>query len=55
MVAAILIAKRTLWDRIVEDKALSLALELEVTRAISRFYDRAIYNPVMGYEEAADD
>lgn len=55
VVAAILIAKRTLWDRIVEDKALSLALELEVTRAISRFYDRAIYNTVLGYEEGADD
>ncbi len=52
VIAAILHAKRTLWDRIVEDKQLSLALELEVTRAISRFYDRAIYNTVLGYEEA---
>jgi hypothetical protein len=51
VVAAILLAKRTLWDRIVEDKQLSVALELEVTRAISRFYDRAIYNTVLGYEE----
>ncbi|HKY61102.1 MAG TPA: RsbRD N-terminal domain-containing protein [Gemmatimonadota bacterium] len=51
VIAAILLAKRTLWDRIVEDKQLSVALELEVTRAISRFYDRAIYNTVLGYEE----
>ncbi|MGH7549534.1 MAG: hypothetical protein ACREMD_14585 [Gemmatimonadota bacterium] len=54
VIAAILIAKRTLWDRIVEDKQLSVALELEVTRAISRFYDRAIYNTVLGHEEAAE-
>jgi hypothetical protein len=51
VVAAIVLAKRTLWDRLVEDKQLSVALELEVTRAISRFYDRAIYNTVLGYEE----
>lgn len=53
VIAAILLAKRTLWDRIVEDKQLSVALELEVTRAISRFYDQAIYNTVLGYEEAS--
>lgn len=55
VIAAILLAKRTLWDRIVEDKQLSVALELEVTRAISRFYDRAIYNTVLGYEEGPVD
>ena len=52
VIAAILLAKRTLWDRIVADKQLSVGLELEVTRAISRFYDEAIYNTVLGYEEA---
>lgn len=52
VVAAIVLAKRTLWDRVVEDKALSVALELEVTRAISRFYDQAIYNTVLGYEQS---
>ena len=53
IIAAIVLAKRTLWDRLVEDKQLSVALELEVTRAISRFYDQAIYHTVLGYEEAA--
>ncbi|MGH7572015.1 MAG: RsbRD N-terminal domain-containing protein [Gemmatimonadota bacterium] len=51
VIAAILLAKRALWEKLVENKPLSMALELEVTRAISRFYDRAIYNTVIGYEE----
>ena len=54
IIAAILLAKRTLWDRLVEDKQLSVALELEVTRAISRFYDQAIYHTVLGYEKATE-
>lgn len=53
VIAAILLAKRELWEKLVENKQLSMALELEVTRAISRFYDRAIYNTVLGYEQAA--
>lgn len=55
IIAAIVLAKRTLWDRLVEDKQLSVALELEVTRAISRFYDQAIYHTVVGYEGAASE
>ncbi|HUP01140.1 MAG TPA: hypothetical protein VM737_06425 [Gemmatimonadota bacterium] len=50
VVSAILLAKRHLWDGLVEGNQLSIALELEVQKAMRLFYDRAIYNTVLGYE-----
>lgn len=53
VVSAILLAKRQLWEGISSGRPLSVALELEVQKALRLFYDRAIYNTVRGYEEAA--
>lgn len=50
VIYAILVAKRHLWDGIVAGRQLSVALELEIVRAISRFYDTATYNTLVGYE-----
>lgn len=52
VVSAILLAKRHLWNGIVAGRHLSIALELEVSKAISLFYDKAIYHTVVGYETA---
>lgn len=50
VISAILLAKRHLWDGIVAGRQLSIALELEVSKAISLFYDKAIYHTIAGYE-----
>ena len=50
VVSAILLAKRHLWGGIVAGRKLSVALELEVSRAISLFYDKAVYHTIVGYE-----
>lgn len=52
MVRAIQLAKRALWNGIIAGNQLSIALELEVWKAISVFYDQATYHTVLGYEEA---
>ena len=51
VISAILLAKRHLWDGIVAGKQMSVALELQVAKAISLFYDKAIYHTILGYEE----
>jgi hypothetical protein len=50
VISAILLAKRHLWNGIVADKQMSVALELQVSKAISLFYDKAIYHTILGYE-----
>jgi hypothetical protein len=50
VISAILLAKRHLWDGIVADKQMSVALELQVSKAISLFYDKAIYHTILGFE-----
>lgn len=50
VISAILFAKRHLWNGIVSGKVLSVALEMEASKAISLFYDKAIYHTVVGYE-----
>ena len=50
MISAILLAKRHLWNGIIASKQLSVALELQVSKAISLFYDKAIYHTILGYE-----
>lgn len=52
VVSAILLAKKHLWDEIVAGNQLSVALELEVSKAVREFYDAAVYNTVLGYESA---
>jgi len=51
VISAILLAKRHLWKGIVADKQLSVALELKVSKAISLFYDKAIYHTILGFED----
>ena len=51
VIRAILLAKRHLWDGIVADCQLSTALELEASKAMGMFYDRAIYHTIVGYEQ----
>lgn len=53
VVSGILLAKGHLWEGLGAGRQLSIALELEVHKALRLFYDRAIYNTVRGYEEAA--
>ena len=50
VISAILLAKRHLWNGIIKDKQLSVALELQVSKAISLFYDKAIYHTILGFE-----
>lgn len=50
VISAILLAKRHLWNGIIAGKQMSVALELEVSKAISLFYDKAIYHTILGYE-----
>lgn len=50
VVSAILLAKRHLWNGIIASRLLSQALELEASKAISLFYDKAIYHTIAGYE-----
>jgi len=52
VVSAILLAKRHLWNGIITGNQLSVALELHASKAISLFYDKAIYHTVLGYEQA---
>lgn len=47
---AILLAKRHLWKGIADEQRLSVALELEMAKAIAMFYDEAIYHTILGYE-----
>ncbi|MDX1622549.1 MAG: histidine kinase N-terminal domain-containing protein [Gemmatimonadota bacterium] len=54
VISAILVAKRHLWNGIIAGRQLSIALELEVSKAISLFYDKAIYHTILGYEERPD-
>lgn len=53
VISAILLAKRHLWNGIIAGKQMSVALELQVSKAISLFYDKAIYHTILGYEEVA--
>ncbi|HUP20609.1 MAG TPA: RsbRD N-terminal domain-containing protein [Gemmatimonadota bacterium] len=50
VISAILLAKRHLWNGIIASRLLSQALELEASKAISLFYDKAIYHTIAGYE-----
>lgn len=50
VISAVLLAKRHLWNGIIAGKQMSVALELEVSKAISLFYDKAIYHTILGYE-----
>lgn len=51
VISAILLAKRHLWNGIIEGNKLSVALQLEVSKAISVFYDKAVYHTVLGYDD----
>lgn len=50
VISAILLAKHHLWNGIIAGKQMSVALELEVSKSISLFYDKAIYHTILGYE-----
>ncbi|MBW3660554.1 MAG: RsbRD N-terminal domain-containing protein [Gemmatimonadetes bacterium] len=50
VISAILLAKRHLWNGIMAGPILSVALEMEASKAISLFYDKAIYHTIVGYE-----
>lgn len=52
VISAILLAKRRLWNGIVADNLLSSALQAEASKAISVFYDKAVYHTIVGYEQA---
>lgn len=52
VIRAILLAKRKLWDGLIDNQPLSTNLEREAAKTISRFYDRAIYHTILGYEAA---
>lgn len=54
VISAILLAKRHLWNGIMSGPVLSVALQMEASKAISLFYDKAIYHTIVGYEEVAD-
>lgn len=54
VIRASLLAKRHLWDGVVADHQLSTALELDASKAIGMFYDRAIYYMIVGYEQDQD-
>lgn len=57
VVAALLLTRRNLWEFIeseaMADTALDLRQELELQLLVVRFFDRAIYHTVRGYEENA--
>jgi hypothetical protein len=53
VISAVLLAKRHLWNGIIAGKQMSVALELQVSKAISLFYDKAIYHTILGYEGEA--
>ncbi len=57
VVAALLLTRRNLWEFIeseaVADTVLELRQELELQLLVVRFFDRAIYHTVRGYEEKA--
>jgi hypothetical protein len=50
VISAILLAKRHLWNGIIVGKQMSVALELQVSKSISLFYDKAIYHTILGFE-----
>jgi hypothetical protein len=50
VISAILLAKRQLWNGIIVGKQMSVALELQVSKSISLFYDKAIYHTILGFE-----
>lgn len=50
VIRAILLAKQRLWDGIVADNLMSTALQAEASKAISTFYDKAVYHTIVGYE-----
>lgn len=56
LVLAVLLAKNHLWNFIerndVTDQPLELAQEMHLIRDIGRFFDRAVYHIVRGYEHA---
>lgn len=54
VISAILLAKRHLWNGIMSGPVLSVALEMEATKAISLFYDKAIYHTIVGYEDVEE-
>ncbi|MBI2160850.1 MAG: hypothetical protein HYU25_10830 [Candidatus Rokubacteria bacterium] len=57
VVAALLLTRRNLWEFIeseaVADTVLELRQEIELQLLVVRFFDRAIYHTVRGYEEKA--
>lgn len=57
VVAALLLTRRNLWEFIeseaVAGTVLELRQELELQLLVVRFFDRAIYHTVRGYEEKA--
>lgn len=50
VISAVLLAKRALWNGIMAGPVLSVALQMEASKAISLFYDKAIYHTIVGYE-----
>lgn len=55
VISAVLLAKRQLWNGIMAGPVLSVALQMEASKAISLFYDKAIYHTIVGYEGVADE
>jgi hypothetical protein len=57
VVMALLLVRRTLWLYVESqgaDSALELRQQLDLELAVVRFFDRAVYHVVRGYEQAAD-
>lgn len=56
MVMALLLTRRTLWHYVEgqgADSALELRQQLDLELLVVRFFDRAIYHAIRGYESAA--
>jgi hypothetical protein len=57
LVGALLLTRRNLWDYVetmVGDSILDLRQELDLQLLVVRFFDRAIYHTVRGFEEAGE-
>lgn len=59
LLAALLLTKEHLWEYLHkearEDNPIELFGELELLRLMEQFFDRAIYQAALGYEEAAKE
>jgi hypothetical protein len=57
LVGALLLTRRNLWafiETMVGDTILELRQEMDLQLLVVRFFDRAIYHTVRGFEEAGE-